>query len=601
MTRNSESIQSIRWLTPKTALRDGVCHVLYARRRWLGLGAILTGFAGAIPIAEAASFPPVFPLATLFPALGGDGSEGFVLTGIDTHDQSGTSVSAAGDVNGDGIDDVIVGARNARPAGRYGAGESYVVFGSTQGFPAVLPLASFFPGGGGDGSQGFVLTGIDASDESGGAVSGAGDLNGDGIDDLIVGARRADPGGNAAAGESYVVFGSSQGFPAVVPLVSLYPAAGGDGSRGFVLTGVDTYDFVGHAVSAAGDINGDGIDDLIIGAYDADPGGQIVAGETYVLFGSTLGFPAVLPLATLYPAGGGDGTRGFVLVGSELDRSGRSVSAAGDFNGDGIDDLIVGADGANPGGRTYAGESYVVFGSTQGFPAVLPLASLDAGGGGDGSAGFGLAGVDSGDRSGYSVSAAGDVNGDGIDDLIVGAYRATPGGVFGSGESYVVFGSTLGFPATLPLASLFPGGGGDGSQGFVLIGFRERSYSGRSVSAADDINGDGIDDLIIGAYGADAGRRDYAGESYVVFGSTQGFPAVLELETLYPARGGDGSVGFVFAGTDANDQSGRSVSAAGDVNGDGIDDIVIGAPLADPGGRSVAGESYVVFGRSAAH
>jgi hypothetical protein len=76
---------------------------------------------------------------------------------------------------------------------------------------------------------------------------------------------------------------------------------------------------------------------------------------------------------------------------------------------------------------------------------------------------------------------------------------------------------------------------------------------------------------------------------------------VLELETFYPARGGDGSVGFVFAGTDANDQSGRSVSAAGDVNGDGIDDIVIGAPLADPGGRSVAGESYVVFGRSAAH
>jgi hypothetical protein len=347
---------------PNSALREGVRHILYARPRWLGLGALLTGFAGAMPIAGGASFPPVVPLETLFPAAGGDGSEGFVLTGIDAYDRSGYSVSGAGDVNGDGIDDVIVGARYASPAGHCGAGESYVVFGSTQGFPAVLPLARFFPAGGGDGSDGFVLIGIDAHDESGRAVSAAGDVNGDGIDDIIVGAFRADPHGDAAAGETFVVFGSTQGFLAVLPLVSLYPAAGGDGSQGFVLTGIDTYDFAGHAVSAAGDINGDGIDDLIVGAYDADPGGLIVAGESYVVFGSTQGFPAVLPLATLYPAGGGDGSRGFVLVGSELDRSGRSVSAAGDVNGDGIDDLIVGADGANPGGHTYAGESYVVFG-----------------------------------------------------------------------------------------------------------------------------------------------------------------------------------------------------------------------------------------------
>src|SRR4029077_20360908 len=116
---------------------------------------------------------------------------------------------------------------------------SYVIFGSTQGFPPVLPLATLWPAGGGDGTHGFVLAGIDAEDYSGTSVSAAGDLNGDGIDDLIVGAPGADPGGHAFAGESYVVFGSTQGFAPVFRLATLFPAGGGDGTRGLVLTGAD--------------------------------------------------------------------------------------------------------------------------------------------------------------------------------------------------------------------------------------------------------------------------------------------------------------------------------------------------------------------------
>src|SRR5262245_61099901 len=107
--------------------------------------------------------------------------------------------------------------------------------------------------------------------------------------------------------KSYVVFGSTQGFPAIVPLASLYPAGGGDGSRG-VVPGAPVGD-AGYCVSAAGDVNGDGIDDLIIGAHLADVGGTRDAGQSYVVFGSAEGFPAILPLVSLLPGGGGNGSR----------------------------------------------------------------------------------------------------------------------------------------------------------------------------------------------------------------------------------------------------------------------------------------------------
>ena len=165
--------------------------------------------------------------------------------------------------------------------------------------------------------------------------------------------------------------------------------------------------------------------------------------------------------------------------------------------------------------------------------------------------GFAINGIDSGDESGFSVSGAGDINGDGLDDLIIGAARADTNGYL-SGESYVVFGKEEGFEASLNLADL------DGSDGFVLNGIDERDFSGRSVSGAGDINGDGLDDLIIGTSGAEA--------SYVVFGQEEGFEASLNLADL------DGSNGFVLNGIEASDSSGYSVSGAGDVNGDGIND-----------------------------
>ncbi|MBU4154396.1 MAG: integrin alpha, partial [Proteobacteria bacterium] len=525
-------------------------------------------------------------------------AQGFIIQGDVANDYAGYSVSSAGDVNGDGFDDLIVGAHGGDDGGSY-AGEAYVVFGGAGGFGIadgagrqVIDLTTL------TSAQGFTIQGDVVFDQAGRAVSSAGDVNGDGFDDLIVGAYHGDDGGSDA-GEAYVVFGGAGGFGTtdgagrqVLDLTTLTSA------QGFIIQGDVAGDLAGRSVSSAGDVNGDGFDDLIVGAPNRIDGDG--AGEAYVVFGGAGGFGTadssgrqVIDLASL------SASQGFVIQGDAGgDQAGTSVSSAGDVNGDGFDDLIVGAISGDDGG-SYAGEAYVVFGGAGGFETVdgsgrrvIDLTTFSA------SQGFIIQGDVGNDFAGRSASSAGDVNGDGFDDLIVGAIGGDDGGSY-AGEAYVVFGGAGGFG--------IPDGAGrqvidlttlSASQGFIIQGDEAGDRAGFSVSSAGDINGDGFDDLIVGAPFSDDGGS-YSGEAYVVFGGAGGFGTVdvsgrqvIDLTSL------NASQGFIIQGDAMIDQAGRSVSSAGDVNGDGFDDLMVGAIGGDDGGNQ-AGEAYVVFGGAA--
>ena len=501
----------------------------------------------------APAFGGVIDLATL------SSEDGFQLDAANPGDQAGYSVSAAGDVNGDGLADIIVGAPNASDSELGILGAAYLVFGSATPFPSNFGLGSV------DGTTGVLLLGDASTGGASGPVAAAGDVNGDGFDDLLIGSSGA-VGGDGTSNAGYIVFGHAAPFTPAIVLSEL------TGADGFAIAAPDSAAAAGYSVSGAGDLNGDGFADFVIGAPELNGTGKddYSVGGAYVVFGRAGPFPATLPLTEL------DGTNGLRIRGEKAyDYAGTSVSGAGDVNGDGFADLIIGAPGSNyegyddsprqasaDGSRKHA---YLIFGREV-FGAELRVAELD------GTNGFQINGEAHYDYFGAAVSGAGDVNGDGFDDIVIGAPAGLASDEVDKSFAYVVFGQRV-FGANVSVTSL------NGANGFRIAGVSAGDYLGSAVSSAGDINGDSFDDILV------AGSYEGAA-SYVIFGKERNFPPNLSVASL------NGEAGSRIAYESAGDEIDATIGRAGDFNGDGIDDFIVGVPSSVPGGSA-----YMIFGK----
>lgn len=363
--------------------------------------------------------------------------------------------ATGGDVNNDGIADIIVGA-TGDDTGGFGAGAVYIFYGSK-----TLPSSI-------DADNANVkLVGEDAGDQFGTSITAA-DVNGDGIADIIVGAISDDSGGSAA-GAAYIFYGSTS-------LASSIDAS----SANVKMIGENANDNLGGSVGS-GDINNNGFNDIIVGATEEDAGGAS-AGAAYIFFGSA-------SLAATIDASAANSK----LIGEAAgDNLGTGI-ASGDVNNDGFDDSIIGAQGEGSGGAS-AGAVYIFYGATS---ITTPI---DAS-----AANVKITGEDAGDLLGESV-ASGDVNNDGIADIIAGARSDDTGGS-GAGAVYFIYGSTT-------LAASI-----DASAANVkFFGEAAGDFLGDSVNASGDVNSDGIADLITGATAEDSGGSN-AGAAYILYGS----------------------------------------------------------------------------------
>ncbi len=530
---------------------------------------------------------------------------GFAILGQNGDDFAGYSVAMIDDLNGDGLSEMLIGAPSWGGGQRRRAGRAYVVYGRTDLQNVVLSdIAAGIGGFALEGEFGrfdhdFAIAEIGeewVNDEgpdgegAGFAVASAGDVNGDGRADMLISAPYAPVNGNEPwGGRTYVVFGSDDlASPAPLDLGAITaPGAGGgffiEGVRGRCLLDTpcanargasSSGDLAGWSVSGARDVNGDGLADVVIGAPLRV---QNDRGSGYVVWGTA--DTATISLADVEE----DPALGFRLSSStdptRHDRFGHRVSALGDFTGDGLADVLVQAWalGQFP--------AFLTHGRANGSPVDLTTATPD------------LTVLDPGFReepqsgglilgrpfAGTPAQCAGDFNGDGRVDWVASVVNIQEQPSVVRNEVYVIFGSADDVGTTIDLDDRFgiyndtfatP----DRGVKIVLSDFDTVEEWRWEISSVGDVNADGFDDLVIGM-----GNR-----TAVVFGRPDS--VVLDSATAL-----DGQQGLLISGSEPDDQHGWSVTAAGDINGDGINDILMGAPLDDTIDVD-AGGAYLVYG-----
>lgn len=398
------------------------------------------------------------------------------LSGETAGDWAGYSVTFGGDVNGDDFDDILIGALFNDDGGN-NAGSVYLIYGQADQLSSTS-LASA-----------IEFSGEAAGDEVGIAIAGAGDLNHDAFDDILISARSNDDAANNA-GAVYVIYGQDQ------PLSSMSLA-----NATTQLSGEATGDSLGGAIAGAGDVNHDGYDDIVIGAITNDSGGND-SGTVYIVYGQA----TELPMMNLETA--------IQFTGENSADAAATVGSGGDVNGDGFSDFLIGAEFNDDGGNS-SGAAYLIYGEQ----SVLSSANLSTAVQFNGSLG---------DTAGDTVMSDGDFNGDGFSDLIIGGGSSNNPSA-DEGITYLVYGQATNHS------------GGELNSELTFDGEATSNFAG-SALATGDLNGDGFSEIVIGAYGNSNAGGDFAGAAYLGY---------LYIDA--DRDGAAGTTGLLAIGTDCDD------------------------------------------------